>query len=371
MTENRTKMSTVTRTIIILLLAALALSACGKHSHTPDDSEQPALIGFAPLSQDEMTKGEANFPHIDFGVWGIARQSGFEDYILWNPTAASPKMERVYLTEFGYIPENDAYWLGDYTYNFLAVAPYVGSADVITSISAGNASGKESLSFTFDMGEKYDPTTAEYDFDLMAAVAQNSVTGPAATHPSVQPLKFWHLLSQINLFVSFDSDLAGNPISGTLTGVRLCDLYTSARYTISSSPVPGEDPDEVELVVDYTAISTSKDDMEYSVPSPVAPDGTDPDEKPQFTFHIIPQSVKSLPLYIDFAINEGTEDEPKMVYYEDLKINLNIPANADPYVNNGKYNWRIKIGTGTAIKFEVEVVDWVSDPLQPKDPIVM
>ena len=360
-------MSTVTRTIIILLLAALALTACDKHSHTPDDPDQPALIGFAPMSNDAMVKTRTSTDpssleslsryHQDFGVWGIGRK-GTSTVNLWGNTF----VQAIYnASSDSYIPVADEYWTAEHTYNFIAVAPYTGAAENITSgITAGNQSGDERLSFTFDMGEKYAPSTdgvaPDYDFDLMATVAKSVVGSSASAHTEkIVPLIFEHLLSQINIFVSFSTDLAGEPIEGKITRVKLNNILPAADYTISSSA-------SNVLNVNYSGAKGTAVIVDAAIPA----DRQLPSHDPNYTIHIVPQLVKTMTLHIDLAINEGSNN---WVEYQDIKINLDVPANATPYTYNGKYNWNITIGTGASIKFNVTVGGWSDGTTE--DPIEM
>ena len=359
------------RTLLTLLLAALALSACGKHTHTPDDPDQPALIGFAPMSNDAMVKTRTSTDpssleslsryHQDFGVWGIGRK-GTSTVNLWGNTF----VQAIYnASSDSYIPVADEYWTAEHTYNFIAVAPYTGAAENITSgITAGNQSGDERLSFTFDMGEKYAPSTdgvaPDYDFDLMATVAKSVVGSSASAHTEkTVPLIFEHLLSQINVYVSFATDLAGNSIEGRVTKIKLCNILPSAAYTVSSNN------GKLNIGCNTTGVTDADVEVNYSFPDEDEKETKGTSTNPDLTINIIPQSVDDdMALSLDFEIKE----DESWVKYEGLTIKLKGSGLPESYERNGKYNWNITIGTGASIKFNVTVGGWsdgtTGDPIE-------
>ena len=343
------KIETTAKTL--LMCALITLSSCTKKPHTPTEEPQPAEVGFTAASQavwvkgDEGTTETPTFPYDDFGAWGIARQGDLV-YNLWGNNALM-KVAKDTSTGF-YKPDEAAYWIKDYAYSFLAVAPYFEDDDEfgITSINQVT----DALSFTFDMADRY--TDGEYEFDLLgAAIAGGPVEGGRT---SSQELIFWHILSQVNVDVTFSTDLAGEAIVGRLTKITLTDVYTEGQFTISPSSTA------IPNVLPTCPIGTNagKVNLEYTIPTTsTANEGT---FNPDWTFHIIPQVVKDMGLYLDFEINEGTSTAPQWVEYKNIRINLNVDKNQDAYAFNGSYNWRIILGTGASIKFEVSVTPWAN-----------
>lgn len=337
-----------TKTVTILMCVALALSACSKKTITPAVDPQPAEVGFTAASQAVWVKGgetpTTSFPYNNFGVWGIARHQHVESpYILWStnqltevsaPEGTSTNQET---SNVVFTPATAAYWLGGYEYSFLAIAPYTDPGFSLVGITQASGSNtSDSMSFTYDMSSKYEnPNT--YTFDLLGGAAKTD--GPVAVgRTSEQELTFWHLLSQININVSFGTDFTGADINGEVTGIRLGNVISKAGYTISHNT-----NNSLNVACLPSAEANFKKSLAFSA-SPAI-------------MNIIPQNVKSMDLYLDFTINKGLDDEAS---YRDLKINLNIPANDADYEPNGRYNWNITIGTGASITFNVTVTGWDS-----------
>ena len=349
------------KTAILLMCAALALSSCNKKPHTPAEDPQPVEVGFTATTQAVWVKADdtpttATFPHNDFGVWGIARQGSLV-YNLWGNDGLM-KVSKNTATGY-YKPEEAAYWLKGYSYNFLAVAPYFEDDNdfTLTPITPSTSSAADVMTFTYDMSSKY--TAGDYDFDLLGAAAEHTVE--TGGYSAAQNLIFWHMLSQINIGVSFSTDLAGEQISGRLTKITLKDVYTEGQYILSHSST------EIPNVRVTCPVSTdaSKVYLEYVIPTTSTVEesnasGSTPTFTPDWTFHIIPQLVKNMGLYLDFEINEGSSTDPDWVEYNNVRINLDVEKNQQPYTFNGNYNWKITIGTGAAIKFEISVVDWTN-----------
>ena len=338
-----------TKIATLLMLAALALGSCTKKPHTPTEEPQPAEVGFTAASQAVWVKGETDpkttFPYTDFGVWGIARNTSVASpYILWTsnqltevsaPEGTQTNKEE---TNIVFTPTEAAYWLRDYSYDFLAIAPYnpSGLTNVAFTLkdAAGNTTGKDYMTFTYDMSSKY--TSGDYAFDLLGAAAQYKVeTGGYST---AQNLMFWHLLSQINISVSFGTGLGGEQIVGEVTAIRLGNVVSSGAFEVKHST-----GNEISTVCTPSTDASAKKNLSFSGSSA--------------TFHIIPQNVKTMDLAIDFTINKGTASEAT---YTDFKINLNVPANENDYTPNGKYNWIITIGVRNAITFDIDVTPWTT-----------
>ena len=322
------------RIVTILMCAALTLGSCTKKTITPDEDPQPVEVGFTAASQavwvkSGETKSASDFPHSSFGVWGIARQGSLV-YNLWGNDALMDVNENT--EKDCYEPAEAAYWIKGYTYNFLAVAPFFEDDEEfsLTPISPSTSSGDDVMTFTYDMSSNY--TTGNYTFDLLGAAAQHTVeTGGYST---AQQLMFWHLLSQININVSFGTDLAGSQIIGEVTGYRLENVVSSGTFEVRH-----KSGNEILTECTPSTAAESKKTISFTVP----------------TVHIIPQNVKTMNLYLDFVINKGQSDQAT---YSDFKISLNVPANDEDYTPNGRYKWNITIGTKNSITFDIDVTPW-------------
>lgn len=324
----------------------------GKHHATPDESDTKIPIDFSAISNTTEVKSTTPLSsiHEDFGVWGIARNSSQPyDYILWE----QDRMTQVVESSNGYAPVEAAFWLSGYTYNFIAIAPWEAVENGVTSINQGNASGSESISFSYNLADKYRLTTPIYDFDLMAAVAQSTVD-KAATHKSQQDLTFWHMLAQINIKLAF-KDESGNATTGSAE-LRLQNVDQDASYRITSlASTDSQNPDKVSLAVNCT--NTSKT---YTV-NPLVFDGTNDNRNSSapavntwtWTLNIVPQNIEDFRLTLDFNIG-GDE-------FRNYEINL-FPSSTTPkeYGYNQQYNWNITL-TPKYVRFEEpQVTPWQS-----------
>ena len=324
------------RTLLLALLLLLALTSCQKRPQptTPDD--QKTLIGFSPVSQSAAVKSEplSSFgtAYQKFGVWGIARSTGQQDYILWEDDDLSPVSYDA--TPQLYVPDESAYWLSGYTYNFIALAPYEYRGTDLNISSVSN-----SLSFKYSL--------SDHEFDLMAAVAKAKVD-KSSTHASTQDLIFWHLFSQITVNVSFGKDAQNNQIEGSVSQIKLTDIDTDGVFTISYDNAETNPTPPLKVACDITADGLTSGTVIFH------------DESG--TFNIIPQAVSGFDLRINFKIDEG---DGRLVSYEDFKIDLSALDSA-VYKSNERYNWNIKIGPKAAISFKVEVEDWTPDTTLPE-----
>lgn len=310
----------------ILILAIALLPGCGKHHATPDESDTKIPIDFSAISNTTEVKSTTPLSsiHKDFGVWGIARNSSQPyDYILWE----QDRMTQVVESSNGYAPVEAAFWLSGYTYNFIAIAPWEAVENGVTSINQGNASGSESISFSYNLADKYRLTTPIYDFDLMAAVAQSTVD-KAATHKSQQDLTFWHLFAQICINVEFVG------ATGSVDEMRLYNVDSKADYTISF------DNNDALSVNSQVSDDASQEKITFSDPA----DGSN-------ILHIVPQDISDIKLFLDFTIEETQTSN--------FEINLSNAHNAPNYGYNQKYNWNIKISP-KEISFDVTLSPWVS-----------
>ena len=353
-----------TKTVSILLCAALALSACSKKTITPAVDPQPAEVGFTAASQATLVKSDTKDTtplsniHPDFGVWGIARQ-GDLIYNLWGNEALMDVNKNV-ATGY-YEPEEAAYWLKGYTYNFLAVAPYADAGLTLTRVTTkedqtGVTSPSDYMTFTYDMSGKYagipangsTPAVApDYDFDLLGAAAQSGPVAGGRTEN--QSLMFWHLFSKICIKVNFVG------ATGTVDQIRLSNVVTKGTYVISQDEVNDFDKP---LSVTCTP-STDGDDM-ISPSSPLILNSSNKDQgatTSQWTLHVIPQVVSGFDMYIDFTIGESS--------VENFKVNLSAVGTA-PYTYNGSYNWTLNI-TPNDITFDVAIVPWGDDDAGDND----
>ena len=332
-------MNNVTRIVILSICAVLTLNSCRWREHQP--VEPPKIpLEFTAMSQTAMLKSGASKAitplsgiHGDFGVWGIARQEGNNTpYVLWESDAMCQVVKS---NDNSYVPVNAAYWLADFRYNFIAVAPYE-SVDSDVTVDETN----HSISFECDLGAKYG--TGDYAFDLMGAVAEKYVD-PAVARPTSQDLTFWHLFSQICINVIFE-EADKTPITGTVDAIRLSNVVTKADYEISF----GNDKN-LDVVCEPSTLPSDK--ITSSAPLVFNQSNKDKGTGSKWTIHIFPQIVSGFVMYIDFTIGETST--------RNFKVNLSAAGN-NAYDYNGAYNWNIRI-TPKTVSFDVSVKPWVED----------
>ena len=336
--KQRHDMKHMTHIATLALSVLLALTACEHNRHTPEEDKVP--LSFSALSQNTPTKADADvptFPHADFGVWGIARNSeASSPYILWEETSM---VEVTKLTSGAFAPVSAAYWLPDHTFTFIAVAPYTGGVDGL--IPAAVDKTNDSFKFTFDMGPKYtasEDAVAVPDFDLMGSVARTYVE--KATGKKPQELTFRHLLAKININITF-VDASGNTLSnaGSVSKIQLDKINTTADYTLSfdqsdALSIRSENPAEPESVIFKDTASA--------------------------TLHVVPQNITGTELYLDFT-RDGAA-------FQDFKAVLKWDDKTKTYYNyNEVYNWNISIGPKNAITFKVEVAPWGEEQVNDED----
>ena len=317
-----------------LFIAMLMPCSCVKERTTTEEEKTP--VGFRAMSQGVLTKdGEATERdplskyHNDFGVWGIARHTLESDYILWEPDAMTVVNKKK--DSDSYAPVKEAYWFLGYAYNFLAVAPWE-VAENISSITTGTANGADNLNFTYSIADKYE--AGNYVFDPMGAAAQ---TDYLTQKPTQQDLAFWHLLSQININVTFVDGEENQIDSGSVSEIRLNGIDTNVSYTLGfnsnnslSVTCEATEPEETTIILN-------------TLPG---------------TIHVVPQNITDFEVFVDFTLGG--------VAYDDFKLNLDIQTEDNPngknpavYEYNGRYDWNIKIGPKGTITFKVvEVEEW-------------
>lgn len=321
--------------------ALLLLSGCEKN-HTPAEEETPVPVGFRAMSQaaivsgdSQQTKAPLSEYQIDrFGVWGIATEPTYDPYILWDDSVLT-EVAQVSGSNV-YVPVEDAFWFTGYTYDFLALAPYesgVTGLKIDKNLSGTPQTADPSVSFTFDMAQKYGET---YLFDLLGAAAH---AGPISQKPTEQPLTFWHLFSKININVIF-VNASGAEIKTDVPEVKrilLRNIRTKADYEFSYNP---SSDDNLSVSCDLSPYD-ALEDLEFT--------------GPRHTFHIIPQNIGEFKMYIDFDMKENGQT----VTFTDYEINL-FPTSGIPkdYQYNSQYNWNIKISPKAEISFDVEVNPW-------------
>ena len=330
------------------LFAALLLAACDRNRHTPDPDTQKAPISFAALSQNIPVKaGETTelvpLEHGTFGVWGIGWKEGTtQPYILWGEDYMIPAFKN----GTGYYPQGEAFWIRDYKYRFIAIAPWEEDWQGVAKTGfVTHTKGNEQVKFTYDMAAKYENGTGrDLDFDLMAAVGNNEVTGPAGAHPSVQEMNFHHLFTKICINVNFEGT------TGIVNEMRLLNVDTKAEYTISFSA-------NNSIGIGYVPVSDTAPALTSNEKELVITRADlDQNQQSQWTLHILPQDISDFELYMDFEI-DGVETN-------NFKINLS-GAKAVEYERNQWYNWNIKINP-KGITFDVNVAPW-SDVIPEND----
>ena len=338
---------------IAAMCAVLALVSCSLKQHTPEPEPQPEpqpeTVAFRASSQASWVKSTTTSStlsdyHNDFGVWGIARKEGASDYILWSENGLTQvrKNTATDAPENEYIPVRPAYWVGGYTYNFIAIAPYtdsgVSNINVVhTEESTDDA--PDAISFVCNVERKYEPsdpsTPKVYDFDLMGTVAETEVS--QSSTQGAQSLTFWHLFSQLNIEVLFGKDPHGNQITGTVNEMELKNVDASASYEISFN-----DDKSLKVTCLSSRINSQKN---------LLFEESEDDTKWHVIANVIPQNIQDWELYLDFTVG-GVE-------YEDFKVDLKIGDNnpAD-YLYNHRYNWTITIGSSLYVSFSASVAPW-------------
>ena len=321
-------MKHMTHIATLALSALLALTACDRTRHTPDEDKVP--LSFSALSHTTPTKDsndEPAFPHSDFGVWGYATQTGQRDYLLWEAKAMSP----VNKASTGYYPASDAYWFSGYDYNFIAIAPYTDGAEKLSGFSV--APSHDTLSFSFNMGY----SNSNPGVNLMGAIAKTHVY--IAKDQEAQRLDFQHLTSKIDIKVKFEqaSGEVALPLLPQVTGMRLENVESDAAYSISYVQ-------EGKIAISCEIGENSRSEI------PLTPTKPSNSEWWTVTTYILPQSVNDFKLYIDFTI--GDED------YENFPITLTFPADDRDYGINQWHTWNITLTPSLFVFFEPSVTDW-------------
>ena len=338
--KQRHDMKHMTHIATLALSVLLALTACERNRHNPEEDKVP--LSFSALSQTTSTKADGTttpFPHTDFGVWGVARKnSNTHPYILWESDAMSPVIKNG--TE--YYPQGEAYWITDYKYRFIAIAPWEDWQGVAKAGFIAHAEGGEHIKFTYDMATKYENgPERDLDFDLMASVGNNEVTGPAGEHPSEQKMIFHHLFTKILITVNFEG------VTGVVNEMRLLNVDNKAEYTISFSS-------DNSIGIGYVPVSDTAPALTSNEKELVITRADlDQNQQSQWTLHILPQDISDFELYMDFAIGD--------VETKNFVIDLSA-AKSVKYERNQRYNWNIKINP-KGIGFDVEVTPW-GDPTE-------
>lgn len=322
-------MKHMTHIATLALSVLLALTACERNRHTPEEDKVP--LSFSALSQNTPVKAideESAFPHPNFGVWGYATQTDQRDYLLWEADRMSPVND----TDEGYYPASEAYWFSGYDYNFIAIAPYTDGAENLSDFSVTKS--REALSFTFDMGY----SNANPGVNLMGAIAKTHVDRAADKKGTSQQLNFQHLTSKIDIKVKFDwtANDVTLPSAPIVTGMRLENVYGVAAYEISYTS------EEDELGIDCTIGTNSKATIPLAL---TAEDGWWTE-----TTYIHPQRVSGFKLFMNFKIGEVT--------YDNFPITLTFPADDIDYDINEWHTWKITLTPSLFVLFEPSVTGW-------------
>ena len=267
--------------------------------------------------------------HADFGVWGIARQEGNNTpYVLWDNNSLSEVnavLDENDKPTGAYAPASDAYWLSGYKYNFIAIAPYNDPALTLKDITS---STPYSISFSYDMGQKY--AAPNYVFDLLGAAAATETISGGRTES--QNLTFWHLFTKLSINVEFVG------ATGTLDGLRLHNVDSKAAYTISFDSQKA-----------YKAECTSNSsEFQKKISFTDQPTGGN-------VLHIIPQDISDFRLFLDFTITQQDGQRVSTTYFE---ANISTALSAPQYKANEWYKWDIKISP-KGIAFDVKLKPWV------------
>ena len=343
-------MKKVTKMVMMALCAALALSSCKKNRYTPEEEDKIVPFGFTAVSQTAMVKSGdvdllSNY-YSDFGVWGIARNEDLEQpYILWSRNILEEVNQVEGTNE--YIPEGAAYWLYGYKYNFIAIAPYQSAGVVVDS--------DDVMTVTLDLSGKYDEAeddveediykyeSSKYGFDVMAAVAETDVIG--SQKPSSQALTFYHMMAKVCVAFEFKDDITGNEIPGNVKSMRICNIDSEGKYSISHSTT--QNVPNVQTLP-FSSDENVKPKQEEITLAPL-------DGHTTMNMNILPQNIADCVMYLEFEVTK--EDQTKIE-----ADNYMLALSAMPvleYEANQWYNWKLII-TPRAVYFaEPTVQPWV------------
>ena len=338
---------------ICFLFAALLITAGCRKDDTPAEVKTP--VGFRARSQTAVVKADANDNndplsnyHQDFGVWGIATEAINHPYVLWKDSTFE-KVEQVG-NSINYAPVTDAYWLTGYSYNFLALAPYENGVNNLTinkNLATDNQSANPSISFTYDMSGKYNPTvqgqTPNYTYDLLGAAASHKVKRNEI--PVSQDLVFWHLFSRIKIRVNFDGS------TGSVQAIRLHNVDQDIAYSIS----PSSDVQTPAVACTNTSKTTTVNPISFTTSSSNYYD-EDKDGEKEWYLSIVPQNISDFKMFLDFTTKIDGND----VVVRDYEIDLSPAKDKPDYTYNNQYNWNITIGPKQAITFNVTVTPWTT-----------
>ena len=329
-----------------MLCAALTLTTACKKTPIPTEDPQPSVVDFRASSQATWVKSASTTfsdYHSDFGVWGIARQNN----LIYNLWGNGSLMNVVKNAAGSYVPNEPAYWLNGYTYNFLAVAPHVDaglSSIRVTTKEDQTASESPSdyMTYTYDMSTNY--ASGNYTFDLLGAAAEQSVNTGGYNEP--QQLFFWHLLSKLSIKVIF-VDANGAEVTSNnnaVTNLSVSNVNPKGSFTLKYIKSAGSTGNlSVVTVADSQAQSKT---MEFDASSAK-------DENGRWNAHIIPQTISNFVIDIAYSV---TGSDGKVTYYNDsISLANSTPATYDP---NGQYNWTIKINPKGKIGLHVQIADW-------------
>lgn len=338
-------MNHLIRILVGSLCAALVAGACTKNDSAEQDQQVPMV--FHALSQAADVKvgeGTNAFPYDNFGIWGIARKSGESDYVLWE-AAALTQVDKVTVgSTTAYKPATDAYWVSGYTYHFIGLAPFTADGKAASTPIIGtdrpieptfSTSSGDAMTFSYDLSGNY--TAGKYTFDLMAAVAEATVTGSASSHTSSQRLTFWHLFSKININVAFKD--GANTFTGTVDKVRL-QMDKDVAYTISFNADKQLNVATDAGTKNQAEVIFAKSESTNAIPA---------------SLHIVPQACENMRLFLDYTIGSGENS----FSLKDIEVNLSAAGNPDKYGYNESYNWNIIIGPKEDISFNVTVAPWI------------
>ena len=339
-------MNNLIRIMAGALCAVLVLAACTKND--PADQDQRVPLVFHALSQTADVKageGTNAFPYDNFGIWGIARKSGESDsdYVLWE-AAALTQVDKVTVgSTTAYKPVDDAYWVSGYTYHFIGLAPFTADGKAASTPIIGtdrpieptfSTNSGDAMTFSYDLSGNY--TAGNYTFDLMAAVAEATVTGSASSHTSSQRLTFWHLFSKININVAFKD--GANTFTGTVDKVRL-QMDKDVSYTISFNAEKQLNVATDAGAMNQAEVTFAKSESTNAVPA---------------SLHIVPQASANMRLFLDYTIGSGENS----FSLKDIEVNLSAAGTPATYGYNESYNWNITIGPKEDISFKVTVASW-------------
>lgn len=337
--------------IFVAMASVMMLGACSKNEVVNQDRE---AMGFGSYVSNATKAGSslvdnavsATLPaNSSFGVYSyLADKDGFDGTPVYSSAAlVSPnfmKNQKVDYTGtlYNYTPLQ--YWPSDEANNkltFFAYYPY--DAAIAPVFSAANLLGSYSYSVP-------DAALSQDDF-MLSDVVKNQV---ASTNKGVVPLVFHHMLSQINVKVALDADIAA--ASGTvvtLKGVTFSTIKNDGTLAAADAAL-----NSVWAAGTSTAsyVTLADRNLASSATTPIVTTAAE-------ALMMIPQSFADTDAAITLVYTTKTGDFAEVTNTKTVKLSTLTDG---VWKINNKYTYIFTIGLSErVIKFTASVEPWVSE----------